>query len=375
MKLFSWNRLIKAVSQPQRLFGIIVIIPFLLSVIYFTFFAVDRYVSNAQVVVRQSDAPSSPIAPSLAILTGGIDPASREYTLYLKEYIASYEMLLKLDERINWTGHYADHLTDPLYYLSSDAPIEEKLVFYNKMVMTHYNDTTGLLSIEVQALSPEFAEKIMQEIILESKKFINIVSREMLLEQAEFANQELIASTERYQKSKEDMVNFQNYYKLLDVEATAQARLELISALESEVAKENARLTALANTLSIKAPQVKALQNKIYSLEEQLKIEKARITSNSIDDPLNSIASEYRQLQVNMLVAEEFYKTSLAVVENAKMDAIKNVRNLITIVPPIVPEESTYPRIFYNLLTMFIVLSFVYGIVCFVVASIKDHYE
>lgn len=375
MKQVSINYFFKKLSRPKVLFGIIVLIPFFVTVIYLYFFSLDRYVSSAQVVVRQSDAPSSPMAPGLAILTGGIDPASREYTLYLKEYIASYEMLLILDERINWTEHYAGHVTDPLYYLSSDAPIEEKLVFYNKMVIAHYNDTTGLLSIEVQAFSADFAEKVVQEIIFESKKFINTVSREMLLEQAEFANQELIASTDRYQKSKEEMINFQNYYKLLDVEATAQARLELISALESEVAKENARLTALVNTLSTKAPQVKALQNKISSLEEQLKIEKARITSTSIDDPLNSIASEYRQLQVNMLVAEEFYKSSLAVVENAKMDAIKNVRNLITIVPPIVPEESTYPRIFYNLLTMFIVLSLVYGIVCFVVASIKDHYE
>lgn len=359
----------------KRLFILIIVLPFLIAVAYFSLFALDRYVSSAQVVVRQSDAPSSPAMPGLAILTGGVDPASREYTLYLKEYIISYDMLLKLEKSIQWSDHYSDHIKDPLYFLSKDAPVEEKLEFYNKMVTTHYNDTTGLLSIDVQAYSGEFAQKVVQEILKESKVFINSVSREMLLEQSEFARKELVASTERYQKSKDEMVNFQNHYKLLDVEATAQSRLELINSLESEVAKENARLTALEATLASSAPQIKALKNKILSLEEQLKIEKGRITSSNVDDPLNSIASEYRQLQVNMIVAEEFYKTSLAVVENAKLDAIKNVRNLITIVQPVLPEEATYPRTIYNLMTIFIILSLLYGIVCFIVASIRDHYE
>lgn len=376
MKLFSWKRMIRAVSQPQRLFSIVVIIPFLLSAIYFMFFAVDRYVSSAQVVVRQIDSRGSQAAAGLAILTGGVDPASREYTLYLKEYIGSYDMLNYLEESLNWSEHYSSQYSDPFFYLAEGALTEEKLKFYNKMITTHYDDMTGLLHIDAQALTGEFSEKVVQTILDRSKFFINSVSREMALEQSKFANTELLASTQRYQQSKDEMQAFQNLHKLLDADATAQSMLEIISSLESEIAKENARLKALEATLAKNAPQIKALNNKISSLKEQLKIEKSRITATSdIDGSFNAIASEYRQLQVNIIVAEEFYKTSLAIVENAKLEAIKNVRSLIAVVKPIKPQEAIYPQKIYNLLTIIIILCLLYGILRFVIASIKDHYE
>ena len=185
-----------------------------------------------------------------------------------------------------------------------------------------------------------------------------------------------MASTQRYQQSKDEMQAFQNQHKLLDADATAQSMLEIISSLESEIAKENARLKALESTLAKNAPQIKALKNKIESLKEQLKIEKSRITATSdIDGSFNAIASEYRQLQVNIIVAEEFYKTSLAIVENAKLEAIKNVRSLIAVVKPIEPQEAIYPQKIYNLLTIIIILCLLYGILRFVIASIRDHYE
>lgn len=376
MKIFSFKRFVKVIAQPQRLFAVVVIVPFLLSVIYFTFFAVDRYVSSAQVVVRQIDSRGAQAAAGLAILTGGIDPASREYTLYLKEYIGSYDMLNHLEKSINWSEHYAAQYRDPFFFIAEDALTEEKLKFYNKMITTHYDDMTGLLHIDAQALTGEFSEKVVQEILARSKVFINSVSRDMAMEQSEFANTELLASTQRYQESKDEMQAFQNQHKLLDADATAQSMLEIISSLESEIAKENARLKALESTLAKNAPQIKALNNKILSLKEQLKIEKSRITATTdVDGSFNAIASEYRQLQVNIIVAEEFYKTSLAIVENAKLEAIKNVRSLIAVVKPIEPQEAIYPQKIYNLLTIIIILCLIYGILRFVIASIKDHYE
>lgn len=376
MSLFSSKRFFKIVSQPKNIFLAVVIIPFLLSVVYFTFFAVDRYVSNAQIVVKQADSKVSPASAGLAILTGGVDPASQEYTLYLQEYINSYDMLSYLDETIDWTKHYANIYTDPLYYLAEETSLEDKLEFYNKMVTTFYDPTTGLLSIEAQALTGEYSEKIVQTILERSKYFINAVSREMTMEQVAFANTELQLSIARYQDSKNAMEAFQNQYGLLDLEATAQSMLEIVSSLESEIARENVRLKSLETTLANGAPQIKSLKNKIESLEQQLEIEKSKLTATTnITDSFNALASEYRQLQVNLLVSEEFYKASLALVESAKLDAIKNVRSLITIVKPVQPEEAIYPKKIYNLITIFIILCLFYGVLRFVIASIRDHYE
>lgn len=376
MTLFSSKYFLKIATKPRHLFLMIVIIPYLLATIYFLFFAVDRYVSNAQVVVKQADSKVSPASAGLAILTGGVDPSSQEYTLYLQEYINSYDMLNYLDKSIGWTSHYSNIYRDPLYYLAEETSLEDKLEFYNKMVTTFYDPTTGLLSVDAQALTGEYAEKTVQTILERAKYFINEVSREMTIEQVAFANTELKLSIERYQDSKNAMEAFQNEYGLLDLEATAQSMLEIVSSLESEIAKENVRLKSLESTLSAGAPQIKSLKNKIESLKQQLEIEKSKLTATTnITDSFNALASEYRQLQVNLLVSEEFYKASLALVESAKLDAIKNVRSLVTIVKPIQPEEAIYPKKVYNLITIFIILCLLYGVLRFVIASIRDHYE
>jgi len=92
-----------------------IIIPMVISIIYFSLFASNRYVSNAQIVVRQAESGQQASMPGLALLMGSADPASREYTLYLREHILSHDMLLYLEDVADWTEHYSRHILDPLY--------------------------------------------------------------------------------------------------------------------------------------------------------------------------------------------------------------------------------------------------------------------
>ena len=353
-----------------------IIIPMILAVIYYVAFASSRYLSHSQVVVRQAESGQQASVPGLALLMGSVDPASREYTLYLREHVLSHDMLQHLESELDWTAHYASQTSDPLYWLDAEAPLEERLKYYRRTVEATYDDTTGLLTIDVQAFEPEFARQVLQEILKSSEVFVNDISRGMANEQLEFARRELTASTERYEDSKKLMLDFQNRYNVLDAEATAVSMVGIVSTLEAEIAKENANLKALVSSLAPEAPQIRAQRTKINALEDQLEFEKKRITSIGVlDDPLNALASEYRKLQVDATVAEEFYATSLAVVENAKLEATKNVRNLVQVVAPNLPEDVSYPRVIYNLITIFIVLCLLFGISRFVIASIEDHRE
>lgn len=70
-----------------------VALPFLLAAIYYSVFAIDRFVSSAQVVVRQDGASPGGQVPGLATLLTGANTTSREETLYLREYITSMDMM------------------------------------------------------------------------------------------------------------------------------------------------------------------------------------------------------------------------------------------------------------------------------------------
>ena len=355
----------------------IVVIPFILSFIYLTVFASDRYVSSSQVVVRQQESGQQAGMPGLALLVGAVDPVSREDTLYLKEYIISHDMLNVLEENADWTEKYSGKWNDPLFYLSKDAPSEDKLEFYQRMVTTNYDETTGLLQIDVQAFTAVDAEEVLQEILKQSATFVNNITRSMADEQLAFAQRELITSAERYEAKQAELLAFQNVHKLFNAEVTAESLSQIVANLEAEIVKENARLNALKTRLAANAPQIRSQENKINALAKQLEAEQRKITASdfSEDDILNTIAFDYRRLQVDLMVAEEFYKTSLAVVENAKLETIKNIRSLIAVVKPNLPQKAEYPRTIYNLITILIVLMLLYGISQFVLASVRDHRE
>lgn len=373
------NCKIKALLKNRSVVGMI-IIPFLLAAIYLFVFAANRYVSSSQVVVRQQESGQQAGMPGLAMLVGAVDPVSREDTLYLKEYIVSHDMLAVLESKLNWTEHYSGKWNDPLFYLSSSASSEEKLAFYQRMVTTNYDETTGLLQIDVQAFTSDYAKAVLKEILVQSEVFVNEITRSMADEQLSFARRELMASAERYENKQAELLAFQNEHNLFNAEVTAESMSQIVASLEAEIVKEKARLNGLKTRLAANAPQIRSQENKINALIKQLEAEQRKITSGdfkSAEDMLNlnTIAFEYRRLQVDLLVSEEFYKTSLAVVENAKLETIKNIRSLIAVVQPNLPEKAAYPRTIYNLITILIVLLLIYGITQFVLASIRDHRE
>ena len=107
--------------KSKRLFLWIVGVPLILAVAYYSFFALDRYVSMAQVAVRQVGNNEAPQMPGLAVMLSGLNPTSREETLYLREFLTSQDMLNVLQQKLNWSSHYAGRWQDPFYWLSRDA--------------------------------------------------------------------------------------------------------------------------------------------------------------------------------------------------------------------------------------------------------------
>lgn len=120
-----------------RLAICLVVLPLTVAAIYYGVFAVDRYVSAAQVVVRQDGGNQGAAVPGLATLLTGTNPASREETLYLREYIVSMDMMLLLEERLQWVEKYSTQKSDVFFWLDKDAEREDLLKYYQRMVSAH----------------------------------------------------------------------------------------------------------------------------------------------------------------------------------------------------------------------------------------------
>lgn len=353
----------------------IVAIPLIISCIYYSSFALDRYVSIAQVAVRQSGAGDAPQMPGLAVMLGGLNPTSREETLYLREFITSADMLAELESQLSWSKHYAERWSDPLYLLGGSTSRENILDYYRRVVTAHFDEITGLLTVEVQAFDQEFAQETLKVILAVSERFVNELSHKMAREQMRFAQGELAAARKSFEFHRQEMLKFQSDNKLLDAQVAAEGRATIIADLESQLTKERASLKAMQASLNSDSPQVRQQKIKIKALEDQVESESRKLVSPPQGDRLNVIAANYRNLTMDAGIAEEAYKYAVSAVETARIEASKKIRSLVTVVSPNKPEEAIYPRRIYNLLTIFMGLLLFYGIVRFIVSTIEDHQD
>jgi len=355
------------------LFIYIVVIPFALVSIYYAFLSIDRYVSVSKLVVRQPHDSQAANIPSLALLMGGTNPTSREETLFLQEFIESIDMMNYLQKEYGWIQIYAKQNTDPLYFLNEQAPTEDVLKFYNRIVSTNFDDLTGLLEVEVQAPTPELAEQMLSGILKESERFVNEISHKMARDQMKFFETELANARRNYEQKKNDLIAFQSVNNILDANAAAKSRAEIIAGLDTLLTTERANLKALLSTLSPSSPQVRQQRVKINAIEQQLEAEKKYLVSSAEGEQLNVIAAKFQNFTIDAGIAEESYKLAVTALENARIEASKKIRSLVTIVSPNLAERAIYPDRLYNLATLFVLLLLLYGVARFVIATIEDH--
>jgi len=355
------------------LFIYMVVVPIGIVSIYYTFFAVDRYISISKMVVREPHEAAGGGIPSLALLMGSTNPTSREETLFVQDFIQSIDMMNHVRNKLNWVDVYANQLTDPLFYLDKNAPSEDILKFYNRIVRTHFDEFTGLLEIEVQTPDPKLSKAMLDEILAESERFVNEISHKIARDHLSFAERELTNARRNYVEKRDALIAFQSANNLLDAKSSAESRATTIAGLEDLLTKERANLTALRSTLDAGSPQVRQQSSKIRALEQQLTAEKKELISAVGGEQLNVIASEYQNLMVDAGISEESYKLAVSALENARIEASKKIRSLVTVVRPAIAERAIYPERLYNLATLFVLLSLLYGVARFVIATIEDH--
>jgi capsular polysaccharide transport system permease protein len=355
----------------KRLSFWIVGLPMILALVYFLFFAADRFVSESVISVKQSGEVVPSPASGLAAMFGATPP-SREDTLYLREYIRSLDMLKHLQARLNLRQAYEAERLDPLYRLYAGTSQEWLHWYFGNRVEIIFDDLSGLLKLRVQAFDPVLAQAINQEILAQSERFVNEVSHRMAREQMAFAEAELLKARDRYQAAKARLVAFQNRHKLLDPIAQAQAQVSLSSQLEGQLAQKETELKALLGYLQEDAYQVVSVKQQIAALKSQLEQERGKVASGQ-GGRLNTLAAEFQNLTLDVGFAEDAYKAALSAVETTRIEASRKLKSLVVVSSPGKPEVAEYPQRFYDLVTLLLGLTLFYGIVRLVIATVQDH--
>ncbi|MEH0864173.1 capsule biosynthesis protein [Phytobacter diazotrophicus] len=355
----------------QYLAWIIIAAPMTLLVIYLVIFSQPRYMSESKVAVkRPSDIEGASL--NVGLLLGASNPSSTEDSLYLKEYINSADMLKVLDKQLDFHDAWSHSGLDFIHHLSKDTTAEQFLNYYRDRISVVFDDKTGLLTIQTQGFTPEFSQQFNKAVLKESERFINELSHKIAREQLNFAQEELQQARIRLDKSKAELVAYQNQNNILDPEASATAATSLVMTLQGKKVELEAELRNLLSYLREDAPQVISLRNSIKALQAQIDTEQSKITAPG-DKKLNSMVADFDEIKARVAFDTEIYTMAIKAIEKTRLEAARKLKVLSVISSPQRPEESSFPNSGYLLASWLLVCCLLFGTIKLLLAVIEDH--
>lgn len=341
-------------------------------IFYYTFVAADRYVSNVSLSVKSTDG-GSPISLSGIESLVGVASSSTEDIKLLQEYIKSFDMLQKLDEKINLRSLYEKQKIDLFFRIYSSTSKESYLKYYRDRIHILFDDTTGLLNVAVEGFSPEDARNISAAILEECERFINEISHNIAREQLRFAQGELESAKQKYKDAKNELLAFQNEYGVFDPQSLAKTKAGFITEIELQISKKETELNTMRSYLNDNAPEIAALKAELRAHKEQLEKERRKVASNASQDKLNDVVAQFEALYLNLSFAEDVYKTAITAVETTRIEIGRKAKQVVVIQSPYVPDSAAYPNKMYNIITIFVILTLIFGVVRLVRAIIDEH--
>jgi capsular polysaccharide transport system permease protein len=367
--------------QLKKPFVLVIVLPLFLYAFYQIIWASPRYQSQTQLIIKQPDGMST-LDPSMAILSGFSGGSGGADTELVRAFISSNDMLTHLEGKLQITEHFSNPDYDYFSRLSGSASNEDKLKYFKKRVLVEIDEKSSVLTIMVQAYEPNIAQALSQEIASRAEWFINEIGHNLAKAQLGFVQNEHDLVEQKLQKAKSQLLSFQRDHRLLDPEAEGLALQQITYGLEGQIATQKAELRALRSSMSESAPLVMQAKDKLNSMNVQLQNERQRLTQRSHSESLlidanadlgvNEILARYSDHKINLEFALQAYTSSQISLEKSRIEAYRQLKYLVVVERPTLPEDARYPRIIYNLSLFIVVLLMMFGIGKIIIATAEE---
>ena len=360
----SLGRFVK--TSPQWTVALIAIV---LVSFYWFVWAEERYVSRATVVLESPQVATPEF--SLSSLMGG-GAGNTADLLLLREHLLSVDMLRLLDQQLGIRQHYSENGDFFARLRDAEAPIEDLHKYYLRRVEVELDEYAGVLNIHVQGYTPEFAHSMASLLLEAGENHMNEMGHRLADEQVRFLEHQMIRLEERFSDTRTRLLEFQNEYGLVSPTSTVESINQVVATLEGDLARLQAQRNALASFQSAQSAEMRQVERNIEALRDQI-IEQRDRLAQAAGDSLNRISAEYETLELQAQFAQETYSSALAALENTRLEAARQLKQVSVLQSPLFPEYPTEPNRLYNSSVFAIITIFLAFILSMIIMIVKDH--
>lgn len=335
------------------------------------FIETPKFESQAQIIVKQPDGASTMDA-SMALLSGFTGQSTSSDPQLVKAYIHSQDMLNYIESQLKLFEHVSSDDVDVFSRLSGDASREDFVDYFLKMVDIYIDDASSVITVKVKGFDASYTQSLTQAIVERSEWYINSIGHHLANEQLKFVQGEHNLVEQKLSKTQTELLQFQQEHNLIDPLAEGAAMQQIAYGLEGQIAAKEAELKTLLAVMSSNAPQVMATKSALEGLKLQLVAERSRLATTKNNMSVSEILAKFTDLKVNLDLALQAYTASQISLEKSRIEAYRQLKYLIVVEAPTLPEDATYPKEQYNLLLAAVLLLLVFGIGKIIIATIKE---
>lgn len=341
--------------------------------VYWGLVASDRYVSEARVIIQRTDLNGGASMDFSSLLTMGAG-TSRADQLLMRDHLLSLDILRELEQQLQLREHFSSQGDWLSRLWDAQAPLEEFLPYFRSRVSVELDDYAGVLSIRAQANTPEMARAIAAAMVAEGERTMNAIGHALAQEQVSFLENQVQAMSQRAQKARSALLDFQNRKGLVSPQATAENVTAIVNRLEAQLAELQTRRTGMLGYLQPENANVIELGLQIDAVQRQISTEKSRLTAPG-GKTLNATVEEYGRLEMEAKFAQEVFQSSLVALEKGRVEATRTLKKISVLQSAGLPEYPLQPRRLYNFIVFTITALMLAGVLQLLSAIVNDHQD
>ncbi len=344
---------------------------------YWGLIASDRYVSEAHIIMVNTEMSQSNNSNSMIGGVGGGN-GSGEFIasqMWLRDYLLSVDMMEALDAKLKLRAHYSDWHHDPIsrmWLCCHNNTLEKFHDYYLSRVSVELDTNSGALVIKAQAYDEKMAHAIAEMLVEKGEEYMNLTSQRILQKQMVFLSEQVEIIRNEDIKAHEVLTNFQNKKGLISPITTAASIDSVVNGLDSQRVAIEASRNAMLAYLMPNNPSIIALDQQLSSLKKQIKTERARLTAPN-SKLLNYTSDQAIRVQMDVNLMDNTYAAALSSLESGRVMAALMMRKVFVLQAPTFPQYALEPRRMYNTTVFIFFLLLLTGIAQLLMAIIRDH--
>ncbi len=347
-----------------------VMLPTFLAGYYFYAIATPMYATKSEFLIIQNEGSGGggPL--------GGLLPtqfATNSDSIAVQGFLQSKDAMLRLDQDVGFKSHFTQDWIDPIQRLSADPTNEEAYKVYKKNVKIGYDPTEGMIRMEVAAADPQVSADFSRQLIEYSEQRVNNLSQQKREDQMRDAREGFDRAEIDRRAAQEALVRLQIEGSTLDPEGVIASLRAQISQLETQVIEKEIELASLLNNSRPNQSRVDGARGTLEILKTQLNLLNSKMTDVSRgENSLAELAARIQIAQADLAARDMMMQSALQTMEQARVEASRQVRYLTVAVEPIASEEPSYPRAFENTILAFLVFAGIYLMISLTASILRE---